>query len=223
MLLVKTTLDCMRRILTTTSGCKLLLHLRHADCTAQPSANNTDYSCSLPASSGSSCNGQCNSGYEPGPAGPPRANCTHGRWSAVSCVKITATAPPPVVTHVTAQMTMTSAFSGSCSQQATDALANGLVADLQQTTAAMPNTTVAVKRGSCANSRRRTTTVSGRANFMYLNCVSLSASPKCYVSLPRLGSCQDRVREGLQAACCAVARKDCNSGRRIASKQMLST
>jgi hypothetical protein len=158
-----------------------------ADCSVQPTANNTDYSCSLPAASGSSCIGQCNTGYEPGPLGAPRANCTNGRWSAVSCVQITASAPLPDVTHVTAQMTMTFVFSGSCIQQATDALANGLVADMQQATAAMPNTTVAVKRGSCANGRRRAATVSLHTVYIRVpTYMQLSATQSCAIVAARL-------------------------------------
>jgi hypothetical protein len=55
---------------------------------------------------------------------------------------------------------MTFGFFGGCSQQAADALANGLVADMQQAAAALSNTTVTVKKGSCSDIKKRTTPVS---------------------------------------------------------------
>jgi hypothetical protein len=129
-----------------------------ADCTEQPPSNTTRYTCTLPAASGSSCTtAQCELGYEQGVSGTPRATCSNGRWTLRnSCVQVLVPPPqPPAVTYQTAQLSLTLSFTGSCSQQATGTLANGLTADMQQLAATLPATTAAVTQGACASGRRR--------------------------------------------------------------------
>jgi hypothetical protein len=130
-----------------------------ADCTEHPAAQNAAWTCTLPVASGSSCSARCAAGYAQAISGAPRATCTNGIWTGRrgSCVAVAP--PPPPVTIEQAQLSLALTYTGACSQQAAAALSSGLMADLQQTAAALPGATAAVLPGSCSPSRRRVTQV----------------------------------------------------------------
>jgi hypothetical protein len=71
-----------------------------------------------------------------------------------------------------AQLSLALSFTGSCSQQATSALGNGMVADLQPLLLPIANTSASVKAGVCTGSNKRV----GAANATCRNRTQLLCS-----------------------------------------------
>jgi hypothetical protein len=130
-----------------------------AECETMPVANGTTFTCDLPVITGVVCSSQCSSGFEQGSSGATRATCNNGRWNIRgSCRRVTP--PPPDVVQVVGQLSVGLSFTGSCTPQATDALVDGLLSDMQQVAATLPSTTASVIPGACSpTSRRRATPV----------------------------------------------------------------
>jgi hypothetical protein len=128
----------------------------NTDCTASPHVvEGTDWACNLPAAHNSTCNSTCTRFYQPKLYTGPPTFCSIGTWinTGGSCERIPVELPN--ATYHVAQMSLAFSFTGGCTQQATSALINGLVADVHQAAANITNTTVSVKPGKCTAACKR--------------------------------------------------------------------
>jgi hypothetical protein len=113
---------------------------------------------------GATCTAQCAAGYDNGT--PPSAICVAAPtaaapnttvWSVTgSCQQspVTPGTTGPTVVYQTASLALGLQVSGGCSQQAADALGNGVVSDLEQLLLAssVGTATAVVKKGACSSS-----------------------------------------------------------------------